>query len=996
MRAGLRPTGTRIACAVAACLRALPFCMAIPCMQSAAAQGQPAPAMVLTSDIPAQPLARALSALAAQTGVQLVYVSEIAEGRHSHAVRAGMSLDRALQRMLLGSGLRFEFLTPRSVRVLAVTPAPRAASPDDPDTNDALTEVIVTASRRAERAQDLPMSISVLTEQTLREINATEFEDYVGYLPNVTAHGVGPNQNSLYIRGLDSVETGVQGAGFNSSFPTVAVYLDEQPVALPGRNLDVYTADLSRVEVLEGPQGTLFGAGAEAGVVRYITNRPELNVTSGSVDAGFAMTRHGAPSASVTAVLNVPLVADRLAIRGVFYNERRGGYIDNPLATFARSNQDISAPLYAAGAIPAHSVVINNAAIAGTAINPATTSGLRVEMLYQINDAWRALIAQSYQSLDTDGLFTETGATALGEPSPDLTTQMFNPSHLKDRFENTALTVEGRVGDLKLLYSGAYLVRNIDQVQDYTSYAHGGLYIDYYQCINPGTPAARCFSPSSTWRNQERNTHQSQELRLTTPDERRMRAVGGLYFENYLIQNQADWFYLTALPYFDPIAPPTGYWTVNGSPFLPSGELVCPCDKGAVVTPGKPTVNNPDVRPPGDAFFNDITRGYRQKAAYASVDFDVLPQRLILTLGTRFSDINISEEGVTVSSFGCQTQNNPPLDPCINRDFSNLNALGLDRSESGFSSRASLSWRIGADDLIYYTWSQGLRYGYFNRGFEPSYNSPLAFPASNVPPFQQQASAHGGWQAPIVVQPDTLINNEIGWKTRWLDQRLQWNGVLYQENWNHAQTDSLAAEVFGNVSGSLNGGDYRVRGIETSGIARLLDGLTLELAAVWNHSELTRQAVFYWLDGTPIDFSTLTTARGQKLGPPTGPLGSPLAGCPAFRGNARARYEFPLHRLRAFAQLGIVHQASSLSSTDLYTFDQQGVSTAYRLPPFTTLDAALGARAGAWTVQLYAENLSDQRAQLYANDRQYFEAITVNRPRTIGLRFSFAVRQNQD
>src|SRR6202023_1198074 len=111
-----------------------------------------------------------------------------------------------------------------------------------------------------------------------------------------------------------------QGAGFGGSFPNVAIYLDEQSAQLPGRNLDVYAADLDRIEVLEGPQGTLFGAGAQAGVLRYITNKPRLNVTEAEVHAGYAATAHGDPSGALDAVLNLPIILDTLAVRGVLYN----------------------------------------------------------------------------------------------------------------------------------------------------------------------------------------------------------------------------------------------------------------------------------------------------------------------------------------------------------------------------------------------------------------------------------------------------------------------------------------------------------------------------------------------------------------------------------------------------------------------------------------------------------------------------------------------------
>ena len=126
--------------------------------------------------------------------------------------------------------------------------------------------MIVTANRREEDLQDVPMTIQVLSADSLAKLNATTFDDFVSYLPGVTAHGVGPGQNNIYMRGLATAAVGIQGSGFGAGFPNVAVYLDEQSAQLPSRNLDVYAADLDRIEVLEGPQGTLFGAGAQAGV----------------------------------------------------------------------------------------------------------------------------------------------------------------------------------------------------------------------------------------------------------------------------------------------------------------------------------------------------------------------------------------------------------------------------------------------------------------------------------------------------------------------------------------------------------------------------------------------------------------------------------------------------------------------------------------------------------------------------------------------------------
>ena len=186
-----------------------------------------------------------------------------------------------------------------------------AFSADTSDTNsagDQIQEIIVTAQRRTENIQNVPIAIQALTGETLTQLNVTNFDDLVKYLPNVTASSAGPGQSQIFMRGLSVGNQGTQSGGSINGFPNVAIYLDEQSGQLPGRNLDVYAADLERVEVLEGPQGTLFGAGAQAGVIRYITNKPKLDVTEGNVTAGYGVTAGGDPNTDVTAVLNLPLI----------------------------------------------------------------------------------------------------------------------------------------------------------------------------------------------------------------------------------------------------------------------------------------------------------------------------------------------------------------------------------------------------------------------------------------------------------------------------------------------------------------------------------------------------------------------------------------------------------------------------------------------------------------------------------------------------------------
>ncbi len=434
----------------------------------------------------------------------------------------------------------------------------------DTDAAGGIEEITVTAQRRNESIQNVPITIQAITGEQLKQLNVSTLDDVLKYLPNVTFGGNGPGQGNIFLRGLSAGSAGNQSSATIAPFPNVAVYLDDQSLQFPARNLDVYFVDMERIEVLEGPQGTLFGGGAEAGALRYITNKPKLNVTEGNVEASYGTTAGGDPNSSVNATLNLPLIQDTLALRTVIYSDRRGGYIDNVPSTFTRKNSDLGnfyagitpvngvCPngLPAAGkycAVP-NSPVANNNALVGNAINPVTYSGIRTSALYQINDDWNVLIAQSYQNTEADGEFVQYPTGSDGQTLGRDQTTLFSPAFDKDKFENTAWTVNGKIGDLKAVYTGGYLVRHIDQQADYTNYSRsGGGW--YYACTGGSGLGAKttptCYSPVGSWRDTVTNTHQSHEFRLSTPDDWRTRGIVGAYWEDFEIVDVQNFNYKT-------------------------------------------------------------------------------------------------------------------------------------------------------------------------------------------------------------------------------------------------------------------------------------------------------------------------------------------------------------------------------------------------------------------------------------------------------------------
>ena len=233
----------------------------------------------------------------------------------------------------------------------------------------------------------------------------------------------------------------------------------------------------------------------------------------------------------------------------------------------------------------------------------------------------------------------------------------------------------------------------------------------------------------------------------------------------------------------------------------------------------------------------------------------------------------------------------------------NIDKEDLSTTYKGFKSRANLTWHILPDVLAYYTWSQGFRPGAFNRNAAcyiadidgvPQYCSPLAYTSDN------------------------LTNNEFGWKTEFLNHRLQWNAAIYQEDWNNAQVSFFDPGVLGNVGFDANGPNYRIRGVETSFIALLVEGLTAQGGASWNSSEQTNSP--FLIANNPALLANPATAGefGKpilSIGNPYGPLGSPSANSPPFQFNLRLRYQWVMSSYNLFAQAGTTHTAHSFTQS---------------------------------------------------------------------------------
>src|SRR5215212_6904856 len=202
-------------------------------------------------------------------------------------------------------------------------PPPTTQAAQDGQVRDE-TEIIITATKREENLQNVPISVQAIGTRRLDQLNISNFEQYTKQLPSVSFQSAQPGVTVVYMRG---VATGGDG-NHSGSLPSVGTYLDEQPVTTIGGTLDVHIYDIARIESLAGPQGTLYGASSEAGTIRIITNKPELGVTTGRVDGELNSLAHGGMGGSLEGMINLP-VAPRIAFRASAFYQRDAGYIDN-------------------------------------------------------------------------------------------------------------------------------------------------------------------------------------------------------------------------------------------------------------------------------------------------------------------------------------------------------------------------------------------------------------------------------------------------------------------------------------------------------------------------------------------------------------------------------------------------------------------------------------------------------------------------------------------
>jgi iron complex outermembrane recepter protein len=865
-------------------------------------------------------------------------------------------------------------------------------SDTDATASTSLEEVIVTAQRRTESIQDVPITIQALTGDTLKQLNVTTFDDLIKYTPNVTFSGNGPGTGNIFMRGLSSGGSGNQSQSTTAPFPNVALYLDDQSMQFPARNVDVYMVDMERVEVLEGPQGTLFGGGAQAGAIRYITNKPKLDVTEGDVNAAYGTTAGGDPNSYGNATINLPLLTDRLAIRATVFEDHRGGYISNIAGTIQVPAETTPLPH---GPGP----TTNNTGLTGSDLNSVDYTGARVSALLKINDDWNFLVQQNWQNMQANGYFSEEPVAPDGAALQPNQIEAFSPQFDKDKYASTAWTLNGTFGDLgqfgalKGVYTGSYMVRHIEQQGDYSNYmrSHHGA---YYACSGAGAgyayfrsaKATTCYPSVGSWLDTVRNTHLSHELRVSTSDDNRIRGLLGAYWEKFVIQDNMNFNYL-GIPQCD---------AAN----LAASEAGGPdCVAAVGPIPGFYSTS-PGLRLNSDtAFGEDVERGYRQLAFFGSVDFDIIPKVLTVTAGTRHYRYDEFEHG---SEYYSATSSilNVPNGTGTNgpKPYAGF-GMNLNKSESGFKSRANLTWHITPDIMAYYTWSQGFRPGGFNR--TGTNEAGTTYTLKAVAPITPGGPKQ--FYKPVGYDSDNLVNNEIGLKSEFLNHRLQANLSVYDMNWKNVQLPLFDPVHLGNTTFDINGPTYEVKGIELQLIARVTEGLTVQGSSSWNSSSQTNAPCLTSnipaSKGNPTPVGTcITEVNGAAYTNPYGVLGTAPAFSPPLLFNLRARYDFHYLDYKPFASVGMNHVGSmrnepaSFPNGNLPQYNPPTTTLLlYTMPSYETYDAAIGVAKDNWTFQVSGTNIGNSDASTNTSSGQFIKQEFPLRPRVImaqiGMKF---------
>jgi len=776
-----------------------------------------------------------------------------------------------------------------------------------------LDEIVVTATKRSENLQDVPISIQVLGNEQMENLGIRGFEDMIDFLPTVSYSSGGPGYAKIYMRGIASGGDGNHSA----SMPSVGYYLDEQPVTTINQVLDIHMYDIARVETLSGPQGTLYGQGSQSGTIRIITNKPVMGETQVGYTVEANTIDNGGSGYNLNGFWNIP-IGERAAVRLVAWHEDVAGYINQ-----------VPHSLFFPG--PTTSTIDNSDHV-GDNYNELTTQGLRALLKVDLNENWSVTPGIYYQKSDVEGTWSHNP-----EFFGDLETATFWDEFAEDEWYQATLTLEGQIGGVNVVYAGAYLNRDVISEYDYSDYQQ---YWSYYGSnpelgydVADGTAwcvyynaAGDCADGNQYVGGDEEFTRTSHELRFQSSQDQSLRWMVGMFYQNQQHDFDLQWI----------------------TPDIATVDSVVEAN---TTTYGGATIwQTYQVRDDEDsAFFGELTYDFSDK--------------LTGTFGARYFEYENSLYGFNGFLRHCTGQ-------YIDGDFVEIAADDggeiqypcfdtriLDDVANGddWAFKVNVQYQLNEDMMLFATVSEGFRAGGVNRARIP-----------DVPKYF----------------PDFVTNYEFGWKTEFADGRVRFNGAIYQIDWDNFQFNFLDFAV-SNLTIVQNVGDSQTRGIESDVTWAVNDGNTLTVAGSYN--DATLQTGFW-----------RTEAEKAAGGPAAAPAGTPMPYVPELQLTGIWRSNFDIGTMPSFFQAAVAYTGSRWNDLEIIN-----VPARQKMDAYTLVNLSAGIEKDNWTMSLYVNNATDERAVLDIADPGYglntsnysprpgvAWTTNTNRPRSYGVRFT--------
>jgi outer membrane receptor protein involved in Fe transport len=840
-----------------------------------------------------------------------------------------------------------------------------------------LEEVTVTATRHEESLSKVPVSVAVFSQEQMDAQGVKQLDDLVRLTPGLNlAHNADTGSNQIAIRGISSAA----GAA------TTGIYIDDVPVQVRNLGFGSATAfpglfDLERVEVLRGPQGTLFGAGSEGGTIRFIQTDASLTRYSGYARAEGADTHNGAPSYEAGAAFGGPLIEDRLGFRVSAFYRRDGGYIDQATGTYTILDKT--------GSAYGNSVAFNRTGRGQSDVNWDSTTAFRAALKFAATDSLTispSVFYQKHHVNDSSGStywlsMSNTGNRdyvrpfyVAGDPATDpALTPMNAPTYQQgdDEFTLSAVNINWNLGGAKLVSNTSYFHRDNDQWYDFTR-----PYVQFYlHALYPnGDYPPPGYKAMTDYVNSQRNFVQELRLQSDDPGSRISWMVGAFYSHDKQRAGQPIYVNFTQnAPYVGFGNYPGGFGVAGGPPYGP----------GSTALANFLGINN---GPNSLDYTADWQTLEEQLAGFAQADFK-LTEKLKLTTGVRFSHNKLRYDAAfggpetngsapfgqaCIPNTGCATPadvvpvgayavGTGPFTPA----FPNSSAQS---SQNATTPKVGLSYQIDDANMVYATAA---------KGFRPA-GASLRVPTvcqSDLAAFGY-LDAQGHSTQPLTYGSDSVWSYEIGSKNRLLDGRLVLDTSLYEIKWKKIQTNVALPDCGYDFVDNL--ANATSKGFDLAFQARPLRDLTLSGAIGYNKANFDSNA--------KSPSGVVIYSAGSAI---------PDTGAP-WTVSLSGEYDFNLFSGQDFYLRTDWTRTSELPRTGaLDPANPKYDRLLLPVPAYAITNARLGARFGGLDVSLFVNNLFDANPLLMtrANHGTYYDpqdwTAGALRPRTMGVTLAY-------